>query len=340
MCSNKLLFKACLDDDVILVKQLLKQGVDINARNPHGNTPLHIACTNKHKEIVRLLLSDEKIDLNIKNNYGYSPLHDACHHFCPDIILMFLSDSRTNLFIKNNVGITPLATLIDDHVYTIDEYEMFMAIVRKFLVDQVDINDTYIKGDTLLHIASRKGLKDCVSLLLSFGADVNAVNYAHTPLYYACKFNHIDVTKLLIENGACVNKVANLSESPLQIACSEGHDDIVKILLKVPNLDTSYTSRQGYAAIHYFCIDGYDDILILLLEHGVDVNVTDGFKNTPLHIVCREDYLDLIEIMLKYGPDITIKNNDDKTPLDCCVSDEAIELIEQYEFELTKPVQE
>ena len=46
----------------------------INAQNKEGDTPLHIALTNKHNDMVMTLINTNGIKVNIKNNSGKTPL--------------------------------------------------------------------------------------------------------------------------------------------------------------------------------------------------------------------------------------------------------------------------
>ena len=57
-----------------LVRWLLDQGLDINARNEGGNTPLHHAASASAIEIVELLL-DAGADVHARDRGGAAPLH-------------------------------------------------------------------------------------------------------------------------------------------------------------------------------------------------------------------------------------------------------------------------
>ena len=48
----------------------------MNAQNKHGNTPLHVACSEDYTEIVDLLLLTDKIVVNIKiaNENGHTDM--------------------------------------------------------------------------------------------------------------------------------------------------------------------------------------------------------------------------------------------------------------------------
>jgi ankyrin repeat protein len=58
-------------------------------------------------------------------------------------------------------------------------------------------------SNVALHIASARGHAKAVEVLLEFGSDVNPEgSHGRTPLDLAIGFQHNEVIKLLIDNGA------------------------------------------------------------------------------------------------------------------------------------------
>jgi ankyrin repeat protein len=53
-----------------------------------------------------------------------------------------------------------------------------------------------------------QGYIDMISLLIEFGADVNAVNaVGMTPLMFAARQGHLEIVRLLIQHGGIINLV-------------------------------------------------------------------------------------------------------------------------------------
>lgn len=69
------IFEVCTSykDDESIKMLLSKPGVDVNAQDENGYTPLHYAVSHGHENAVRTLLAIPGIDVNIKNKYGWSP---------------------------------------------------------------------------------------------------------------------------------------------------------------------------------------------------------------------------------------------------------------------------
>ena len=63
--------------DVATVRALVAQGIDVNAAEVDGTTPLHWAAYGQGAEIARLLLA-AGAGVNVGNRYGVRPLSLAC----------------------------------------------------------------------------------------------------------------------------------------------------------------------------------------------------------------------------------------------------------------------
>ena len=73
---DRTLIAAIASDDIEVVKQHLAAGVDVNAKNQVGGTPLHFAALEGRKEIVELLIAKGG-DVNVKTEDGLTPLDRA-----------------------------------------------------------------------------------------------------------------------------------------------------------------------------------------------------------------------------------------------------------------------
>ena len=65
--------EAAMNGDIEAVKQHLAAGVDVNAKDVDGGTPLHEAASDGRKEVVELLI-DNGADVNVKDDRGMTPL--------------------------------------------------------------------------------------------------------------------------------------------------------------------------------------------------------------------------------------------------------------------------
>ena len=70
------LFTAAATGNLVQARMLLKQGAKVDARDQHGDTPLHWAAGHGYPEMVKLLIS-KGADVNARDRHGQTPLFGA-----------------------------------------------------------------------------------------------------------------------------------------------------------------------------------------------------------------------------------------------------------------------
>ena len=177
-----------------LIKELLKNGVTPNCKNHEGQTPLHVACSKGHADIVNELL-----------NYGAN-VNEMCNNKTTPLLLINLWE------------------LSDEIVLTI----------TKMLLDHgADINaqrgGRYGDRKTFLRLAVDKGNFPLVCELLKHGAD-SEVNYrdfyGQITLHGAAEYNGVEseqIIRELMKYGADIDAEDDNSDTPLHIASRTGN---------------------------------------------------------------------------------------------------------------------
>jgi ankyrin repeat protein len=140
------------------LKQVLDQGVNVNAQDTEGVTALMIASVLGHKEAVEFLIANGA-EINTKGKNGITALFAASYmgHFA--VVELLLDRGASDL------KALPIAVRAGHN-----------KIVTLFLDKGIaNANTKTDEGLPILHIAAgRLGRKDMVRLLLARGADINA----------------------------------------------------------------------------------------------------------------------------------------------------------------------
>ncbi|EAR83752.4 Serine/Threonine kinase domain protein (macronuclear) [Tetrahymena thermophila SB210] len=125
------------------------------------------------------------------------------------------------------------------------------------------------------------------------------------PIHFACLNCNIQLVNKLIVNEANINQETNNQVTPLMIAAEQGSEEIV----------------------------------ILLLKAGAEIDMQDENGNTALHIACMLSKSAIIDIFLnRFKPDISIKNKSGKRCFDYIKHDQSKKYFDDYMTKITSPV--
>jgi cytohesin len=212
-----------------LAKHAIDQGIDVNAKDRDGNTPLHLANNVKDNIEFTELLIAKGADVNAKSKSGMTPLHQAVRtrNGRKDVVELLIANGA-EVDVKDKSGLTPL--------YWAVAHKRTDSDVIEYLIDRGgDVNTrTQVEGYTPLRNAVINQRKDIVELLIGNGADINAKDrtFGETALHKAALFKHKDIVELLVANGADVNAKNKNGRPPLYWAVKKGHKDIAELLRK------------------------------------------------------------------------------------------------------------
>ena len=161
----------------------------VNARSGEGSTPMYIAASEGHSDIL-LLLIERGADVDDRNEDGNTPLHRASRNGRLEAVQLLL-DRGADIDVQNNFNNSVLV------------YAMFggHAEIARMLLDRGAMTDVQGQfGQTPLHLAAISGRTDIVRLLLERGADAHVRDEnGETPSELGSRRGHHELVKLLTE---------------------------------------------------------------------------------------------------------------------------------------------
>lgn len=139
------------------------------------------------------------------------------------------------------------------------------------------------------------------------------------PLYQAADTGNLKEVEKLVKGGFDVNYVCNdrcQGWTPVMIAAANGHEEVVHYLLE-NGANPNIPNRFGRTALHYVAKYNFLNIAKDLLVHGANPNLEskNDSANTPVKAALVNGYTDMLILLLTYGGDknvvvngISIKN--------------------------------
>jgi ankyrin repeat protein len=268
------LAKAIRDGDLKAVRAHLDAGVDVNARDANGNTPLLLAAVYAGPECVELLLK-KGADVNAANKAGATPLMRAATDYEKSKLLI---DAGADVKAKMSRGKTAImiAALKYGNSKTV-----------KLLIDKgADAKAREPSGVSPILDAAATGDLDTMKLLVEHGADVNEMpgpnprgGGSRTPLGWAACRNDVPMVRYLLERKADPNK-PTWGLSPLSQAARHNSAAVAEVLLAHGAKVDSRDDFAGFTALHWAAATDSPraDLVKMLLKHGADPNAEGGEK--------------------------------------------------------------
>ena len=295
--QNQQLINASKEGKLQDVRDLLKEGADINAKDGDGGTALMWASSEGHLDIVLELLN---------------------HH-------------RINAFLQNHAGLTAVRiAIVKDHeeiVRCLEEHAQNQQLIRaaqdgklpevcNLLQDGADVNATFGFGTTALILASQNGHLDIVCELLKCdNIDVNHQGErGFTALMYAINKGHFNiVVELLKHDEVDVNRMDDIGSTALKWASFRGHVDIVIELLNRDDVDVNLQSTThffGGTALMVASSVGHVDIVIELLKRDdVDVHLQDKLVGETAKIMAtRHGHSEIVRCLEEHALNYPSRN--------------------------------
>ena len=220
------LITASKDDKLQVVRNLFKEGADVNVQDGDGGTALYWASSEGHLDIVLELLNHHSINAFLQNHAGLTPVRIAIVNGHEEIVRC-LKEHAQNRRLIHAAGHGKLPE------------------VCNLIQEGANINATFGFGTTALMVASQNGHLDVVyELLMCNNIDVNHQGErGNTALMYAISKGHFDIVVALMKHDEMdVNRMDDIGSTALKWASFRGHVDIVIELLKRDDVDVNLRS--------------------------------------------------------------------------------------------------
>ncbi|KAI1352971.1 hypothetical protein F5Y01DRAFT_303644 [Xylaria sp. FL0043] len=263
----------------VLIRQLVHEKSADLEDGDLGQTPLLLAASGGHAEVVKLLL-ERGADPESEDIHEHTPLLLAAGGGCKEIIQLLLARGA-NLEARDRYGRTPLSLAAENGGE---------EAVRLLLENGADVQSCS-NFDKKLFWAAEKGCERIVELSFDHGANVVSQSVdRRTALLRATERNHEAVVKLLLDYGADIECQSATGMTPLAEAAARGHHEVVKLLLD-HGADIESEAAEGDRR----------EVVKLLLDRGADVDFQNLYGETALSLATERGYEAVVKLLLERG---------------------------------------
>lgn len=316
-----------------LVKKLIDIGARVNDENDKGADALHSACCAGHLHVVELLL-ENGADVNAKGGKHRNALNAASSEGFPRIVDVLLDAGADPTAFDPNYGNAIQAAARAGHE----------EIVRKLFGHGCDVNAAGGTRGTALVGASSAGQARVVEVLFQLGVPRGENQDTANALVVAVSKEHEDVVKVLVSNGANLDKAGTLQTSewlPLQVAANRNKFEMVSTLLGLgadPNAIGGFLGSVLMGASDSRNVDC--QILEGLIVAGAEINALvppekrakypAGWyrESTALSAAASNVQSDAVQLLLNHGADPNLQCGNFATALHRASSEGCTEIIE------------
>ncbi|HEV8316561.1 MAG TPA: ankyrin repeat domain-containing protein [Vicinamibacterales bacterium] len=283
------LVQAAADQDRQTVRELLKQGVDVNAARADGVTALLWAAHWNDLDMIDALLK-AGAKVNAADDYGVTALTRACENTSEAAVTRLLA-AGANPNAAQKSGLTPL--MVAARTGNIN-------VVKALLAHGANVNAATAAADaTPLMWAVAQGYSGIVRVLVEGGANPRvSTAKGFTPLMFAARNGDIEMAKLLIAAGVDVNERGSDGTHVLPYAIVNGQDKFALFLIEQganPN-----GTINDIPALHTAAGTVSPWLSTWARRHGVGGSLTFG---APIASLAPERRLALVKALVAKGAD-------------------------------------
>ncbi|MCJ1463344.1 hypothetical protein MMC07_001951 [Pseudocyphellaria aurata] len=302
-----------------VIKLLLSHGADIENNVEGLGTPLSVAASKGHADIVRLLLSAKA------NAIDGVALFRAVEKGSVEIAQELLaagSKAEPVLASACREGSLPMIELLLEKIYDGEKPET--VIDEAFAVQDLDdsvvrllLEYTYPTMTRFIQVCAAGSVASLEIMLDEGGIDINGQGGANGdyPLQVAALHLQVEVVRLLITSGANFNCKSAKHGTPLMTtleACAASalrsleSESAKKLVdeLSLPKSGGTIRFLSDSDPNRFRQLSDCEKIVRLLVIHGADVNDDSRPFGPPLHLACLLGSKALVELLLETGADL------------------------------------
>lgn len=315
-----------------LTDVFLKKGADTSCIDEKGNTLLMKAIQKGHLTAA-LRLAENGSMINTANADGKTPMQAAKGIYNEGLCIAIKDygaeetcDVPTDMKNLSRLTSNAFAGFSEDEK---DKISLALYLAKKLIAKLDPDDDDDMESLTDIMYSALLNDEKCQVIDFCKDADIDFTMPIHSGGSVFCIRDKclggnygVKVIKKFIEHGVDMDMAviqgktpANIvaSQEPRNMMFSRKKDDYFEKAAEFFSKESmEQLDNSGVSAVHHAAQRGHLDMLKVMIEKGVDVNVTQDAPaeagNTPLHCACMYGRGDIVKLLQDSGADSTLQN--------------------------------
>ncbi len=317
-----------------LAEILLEKGASTDYVDEDGNTLLMMARLNGHKTAALELMKRCPEMVHTANKSGVTPVAHAVDYRNQAMYLALIDHGADPVPEMELFPLSQITSSTFCDVRRDDKDALSIALyMTNKLIRQIDPDDDDELGEVeeILHNAlmsddKARVLDICKEAGIDFTMPLHYRGEAFCLRDKCIRSSYgLGVMRKLMELGVDMNKAVIKGRTPANILASRDksrdhsaavfYEEATKIFSRE---SMEQADNRGEAAVHLAAENGHTGMLKIMIEKGVDINLTEDEPGeaglTPLHLACANGHVDVVKLLMNAGADDTMKNLKGETP--------------------------
>ncbi|CAB0036140.1 unnamed protein product [Trichogramma brassicae] len=306
-------------DMLAVATRLIKAGLEPNAQNNDGWSPLHCCVAERNEPMLDVLLSCDSLNVDLRTRQGDTAL-------CMALLAEPCFESAAAKLLAKGAAPNPrypgdeAASLLhklaregrqDAALFLL---ESLKQEEKQLLKDTESLEARDREGFTVLHEAARSDLpRLCERLLeLAPGLLAGRTLTEETAVHLAVSHGSLRTLEVLLaaepdpqRRKQLMSSKDRRGETPLSLSVlAESRDkEILRALIEA-GADIEQRNDEGYTALHTSINSENSDYAIFLIENGADLNSPTSSGETPMQMSVHCRLADVVEALCRRGADV------------------------------------
>lgn len=300
------LMRAADYDYIAVVHELIKRGIDRNAKDNLNRSAVHSAAINGSTRSLAALLDLPQTDVNLQDVYGNTPTHDAAG-FYDSRALEILLDKGAKSDIRNHRGKTPLDTA------RAKGRKMNVRLLKERYAEELGMPKRSLTGMSLeeptLIQAAQQGDEAAVDSVLATYKQDKSIDIeerddwlGRTPLQHAIDVGSFRIVKSLHNAGASIKVQDKMGRTAIHIAAMRHRFAIARYLLR-NGVDLAVKDQWGVNVME----DAAPSLQVLLLQYGIEITKDQDLEQL-LFFAAELGNMKAVQRLIDAGAEVQVKD--------------------------------